>query len=87
MIARLAPLRNAYPAAFLKACEDSGINVTLAWRSDGEEMLLIGSPLDGLEKERRERLDALAGQLKRGKTRRPAVIALLRLRREERRHG
>ncbi|MBT2133968.1 hypothetical protein KK137_06440 [Croceibacterium sp. LX-88] len=79
VIKSLAALRNNYPTAFIKACKDSGIDVTVMREADGVDHLMLGCPCDGQEKLRLHRLDALRAQLRRGKSRRQDVIDTLNL--------
>jgi hypothetical protein len=79
VIRELAPLRNGYSADFLAACEASGIGVTVRRNRDGVDGLEFGLPMDGQERLREERLDALVAQMKRGKSRRQQVIDHLNL--------
>lgn len=93
VIAGLSRLRGSYPAAFFAACQEFGIDLTLSYSPDGTEHIMMGSRADGQERERMARIDALAAQMKRGKTRRPAVIRMLKAsrrphaQRSEVRHG
>lgn len=93
VIARLSLLRKGYASAFLRTCEETGIDVMLLFDADGSEHVMMGTRADGQETERLARIDALAAQMKRGETRRPAVIRMLKVscrphaRRSEVRHG
>lgn len=79
VIRDLAPMRNGYAVAFRAACKASGIDISVRREHDGQDMLLLGCPLDGQEHLRRPRIDALVAQMHRGKNRRADVIELLNL--------
>ncbi|WP_324741604.1 hypothetical protein U8326_00055 [Tsuneonella sp. CC-YZS046] len=79
VLKELAPMRNEYPVAFVKACRNSGIDITVTRDENGEDHLMLGYSLDNQEDLRRARLDALTAQLRRGRHRRKDVIALLNM--------
>lgn len=77
VIKQLASMRSRFAIAFLTACAESDIDVSIMREHDGEDHLMFGCCCDDQETLRRRRLDALRGQLQRGKDRRQQVIILL----------
>jgi hypothetical protein len=72
----LGRLRGSYSPAFIHACADSGIDVSVIRTRDGEDHLMIGFPIDSQENLRRPRYDALVAQLGKTTWRRQSVIDL-----------
>lgn len=79
VVSELEAMHEGHALAFLAACSASGIDVAL-WSQPGrEERLILGSPLDGQERTRSARMDALIAHLKGDDGRRDAVIVALKL--------
>lgn len=77
VIKRLAPLRNLYSVEFMRACQESGIVVSVTRDPYGEDHLSIWLPCDGQEVLRIHRYNELIAQLRRGTFRRQEVIGCL----------
>lgn len=79
VVGRLRHLRNAYAAEFIRACQMSGIDLTVIRGGEGRERISMGYPCDGQEQLRLARGTQLAEHLRMRPTHRRQVIQLLNM--------